>query len=407
MIPTTSATDPVIVSYKRTPFGRAKKGVFAQERPEDLAAAAVAGALADLSAEAIALLADSYYGCAVPEGTQGDNLARRVNVMLGFDFLPGVTVNRFCASSLQALAMASQAIRAGEGSAYLAAGVESTSSAPPVVTSPHPIFADAAQRALQTFSNREEWVNPRDLGLLPDVSIPMGLTAEFVASLTGTSRENQDEWALTSQSRARQSASMGLFDQEIVPYTTASGLLVQTDECPRPETTSEALSSLNPVFREDGTVTAGNASPLNDGASSMVVMSAATASELGYRPLARILGSAASGISPEIMGLGPVEASRRLLNRFGLGINDIDVIELNEAFAAQVVPTIRQLGADPERVNPLGGAIALGHPFGATGIRLVGSAMNALNQRDGALGLATLCVGGGQGMALLIERLNS
>jgi len=406
MNPRLEVTDPVIVSYKRTPFGRAKKGLLAQERPEDLAAAAVAGALADLGTEVVTQLADSFYGCAVPEGTQGDNVARRVNVMLGFDFLPGVTVNRFCASSLQSLAMASQAIRAGEGSAYLTAGVESTSTAPPVVNSPHPAFAEAAERARQTFLTPEEWVNPRDLGFLPDVSIPMGMTAEFVASLTGTSRKDQDEWALISQTRARRSASMGLFEQEIVPYTTVSGLLVQNDECPRPETTREALSSLNPVFSEDGTVTAGNASPLNDGASSMVVMSAATANEFGYKPLARILGSAASGLSPEIMGLGPVEASRRLLKRFGLGISDIDVIELNEAFAAQVVPTIHQLGADPERVNPLGGAIALGHPFGATGIRLVGSAINALNQRDGALGMATLCVGGGQGMALLIERLH-
>jgi acetyl-CoA C-acetyltransferase len=403
---TTSANDSVIVSYRRTPFGRAKKGVFAEERPEDLAAAAVAGALVDLGSEVLSLLEDSYYGCAVPEGTQGDNIARRVNVMLGHDFLPGVTVNRFCASSLQALAMASQAIRAGEGSAYLAAGVESTSSAPPVVNAPHPVFTESARRAKRAFELHEEWTNPREFGLSPDVSIPMGMTAEFVAGLTKTSRQDQDEWAFVSQSRARQCAEAGLLKQEIVKYTTKSGNVVEIDECPRPETTLEGLASLNPVFRDNGTVTAGNASPLNDGASSMVVMSAAAANDLGIKPQARILGSAATALSPEIMGLGPVEASRKLLKRFGMAIDDIDVIELNEAFAAQVVPTIRMLKADPERVNPFGGAIAMGHPFGATGIRLVGSAINALKHRDGTLGLATLCVGGGQGMALLIERLD-
>jgi acetyl-CoA C-acetyltransferase len=250
-----------------------------------------------------------------------------------------------------------------------------------------------------------EWTDPRSEGLVPDVYISMGKTAELVARLTGTTRRDQDEWALQSQLRAAAAIEAGYFAREIVPYTRTDGSVIAADDGPRPGTTLDGLAALNPVFREDGSVTAGNASPLNDGASAAVLMSAARASELGLTPLARILGTAASALSPEIMGLGPISATQKLLGRLRLNIGDIDLIELNEAFAAQVVPVVRRLGADPARVNVHGGAIAIGHPFGATGVRLTGTLINALQERDGRLGLATLCVGGGQGMALVLERL--
>ncbi|YCH09016.1 acetyl-CoA C-acyltransferase [Arthrobacter sp. alpha11c] len=398
--------DAVVVAYRRTPIGRARKGSLAAERPEDLALAAIRGALAAVPQLGSDAFADAYVGCAVPQGAQGDNIGRRIMVLAGMDTVPAVTVNRFCASSLQATAMAAQAVRAGDGDAFLVAGVESTSAVPPVTDNPHPAFAEAARRADASFEAGQPWVDPRDRGELPDVYLSMGKTAEFVARLTGTSRRDQDEWALESQRRAERAVQSGYFAREIVSVTTASGMVVSADDGPRPGTTMEALSGLKPVFHESGTVTAGNASPLNDGASALVVMSTRRAGELGLRPLARILGSAASGLSPEIMGLGPVAASSRLLDRLGLSIGDIDVVELNEAFAAQVVPVVRKLGADPERVNPFGGAIALGHPFGATGARLVGTLINGLQTTDGSLGLATLCVGGGQGMAMVLERLS-
>ena len=398
--------DAVVVAYRRTPIGRARKGSLAAERPEDLALAAIRGALAAVPQLDAAEFEDAYVGCAVPQGAQGDNIGRRIMVLAGMDNVPAVTVNRFCASSLQAAAMAAQAVRAGDGDAFLVAGVESTSSVPPVTENPHPAFADAARRADAIFEAGQPWVDPRDGGGLPDVYVSMGKTAEFVARQSGTSRRDQDEWALESQRRAERAVQSGYFASEIVSVVTATGRIVGADDGPRPGTTLEALSGLKPVFHESGTVTAGNASPLNDGASALVVMSARRAGELGLRPLARILGSAASGLSPEIMGLGPVDASHRLLDRLGLSINDIDIVELNEAFAAQVVPVVRKLGADPDRVNPFGGAIALGHPFGATGARLVGTLINGLQTKDQTLGLATLCVGGGQGMAMIVERLS-
>ena len=398
--------DAVVVAYRRTPIGRARKGSLATERPEDLALAAIRGALAAVPQLDAAEFEDAYVGCAVPQGAQGDNIGRRIMVLAGMDTVPAVTVNRFCASSLQATAMAAQAVRAGDGDVFLVAGVESTSSAPPVTENPHPAFADAARRADATFEAGQQWVDPRAAGELPDVYMSMGKTAEFVARQSGTSRRDQDEWALESQRRAERAVQSGYFASEIVSLVTATGRIVGADDGPRPGTTLEALSGLKPVFHESGTVTAGNASPLNDGASALVVMSARRAGELGLRPLARILGSAASGLSPEIMGLGPVDASLRLLDRLGLSISDVDIVELNEAFAAQVVPVVRKLGADPERVNPFGGAIALGHPFGATGARLVGTLINGLQTKDETLGLATLCVGGGQGMAMIVERLS-
>ncbi|UNK45714.1 acetyl-CoA C-acyltransferase [Arthrobacter sulfonylureivorans] len=406
MIPALAPHDAVVVAYRRTPIGRARKGSFAGERPEDLALAAVTGVLAATPQLDPTELADAYVGCAVPEGAQGDNIGRRVMIMAGMDHLPAATVNRFCASSLQATAMAAQAVRAGDGQAFLVAGVESTSSTPPVTTSPYPGFAAAGRRADELFESGAEWSDPRNRGELPDIYIDMGKTAEFVARSTGTTRRDQDEWALESQLRAARAIEAGYFAREITPVTTADGRKVTADDGPRPTTTMDGLSGLQPVFHASGTVTAGNASPLNDGASALIVMSAGRAKELGLTPLARILGTTASGLSPEVMGLGPVEASQRLMARLGLSIDDIDVVELNEAFAAQVVPVVRQLKADPAKVNPFGGAIALGHPFGATGARLVGTLINGLQAKDATLGLATLCVGGGQGMAMAIERLS-
>lgn len=397
--------DAVIVAVKRTPIGRAFKGSLAQERPEDLSLTAVSAALASLPALQPSDLDDFYLGCAVPEGFQGDNIARRVAVLAGYDKLPATTVNRFCASSLQAAAMASQAIKAGDAQAILVGGVESVSTQRPVEVQPHPAFVDAADRADGVFETGVDWTDPRATGELPDVYISMGKTAEFVAQTTGTTRQAQDDWALESQMRATAALDANYFDAEIAAHTTCDGTVVDTDDGPRPTTTAEGLAGLNPAFHPEGTVTAGNASPLNDGASAMVIMRAARAHELGITPLARIVGSAASALSPEIMGLGPVEATNKLLARLGLTIKDIDIVELNEAFAAQVVPVVDQLGADPSTVNPHGGAIALGHPFGATGVRLLGTLLNGLTVQDRSLGLATLCVGGGQGMAMVIERV--
>lgn len=401
-----SPSDAVVVAYKRTPFGRARKGSLAAERPEDLALAAVRAALADVPAVNPATLDDFYLGTAVPEGAQGDNAARRVAVYAGYDSLPGASINRFCASSVQAIASAARAIRSGDGDAFLVGGMESTSRTPPMPTDVYPGSEVPASRSDEIFASDVRWIDPRSQGLQPDVYIAMGRTAEFVAGLTSTSRRDQDEWALQSQRRTVAAVAAGWFDAEIVPYVRADGILVTADDCPRPETSIEGLAALRPAFKESGTVTAGNASPLNDGASAAVLMSAAKARELGVRPLARVLGASASALSPEIMGLGPVGATRKLLDRLGLTVADLDLVELNEAFAAQVVPTVRELGLDPDRVNVHGGAIAIGHPFGATGVRLTGTLIRALQQRDRTLGLVTLCVGGGQGMALALERLS-
>lgn len=398
--------DAVIVSYRRTAFGRARKGSLATERPEDLALTAVRAALDDVPQLDPAILDDFYLGTAAPEGAQGDNVARRVAVYAGYDSLPGATVNRFCASSLQALAGAARAIRSGDGDAFLVAGMESTSSTPPSSVNIHPNGAGPATRADRLFDSGEQWRDPRGAGEMPDVYISMGKTAEFVAELTGTSRADQDAWALQSQQRAAAALDAGWFSGEIVGHARADGTVVSADDGPRPDTSLDVLATLPPVFRTGGTVTAGNASPLNDGASAAVLMSASKAQTLGLTPLGRILGAASAALSPEIMGLGPVGATRRLLDRLGLSVGDIDLTELNEAFAAQVVPTIRELGLDPDRVNVHGGAIALGHPFGATGVRLTGTLLRALRTHDRTLGLATLCVGGGQGMSLVMERLS-
>lgn len=403
---TTVPNDAVIVAYQRTPFGRARKGTLAGERPEDLAKAAVSSVLATLLAVNKVAVDDFYLGTAVPEGAQGDNIARRVAVLSGMDELPGATINRFCASSLEAMAAGARAIKANDGDVYLVGGVESTSTTPPVTTSPYPGMEKEAERTRRVLESGDQWSDPRQAGEEPDLYVPMGTTAELVARSTNTTRRDQDEWALLSQQRAVKAIEQSFFEQEILAYERSDGTVIRADDGPRPSTSMEGLEALRPAFIEGGTVTAGNASPLTDGASAAVLMSARRADELGITPLARVLGTAATGLSPEIMGLGPVEASKKVLQRLGMTIDDIDLIELNEAFAAQVVPVIRELAADPGRVNVHGGAIALGHPFGATGVRLVGTLMNSLRSTDGTLGLATLCVGGGQGMAMVIERLS-
>jgi len=397
--------DAVIITYRRTPFGRARKGSLATERPEDLALAAVRATLASVPQLSPADLDDFYLGTAVPEKAQGDNIARRVAVLAGLDQLPAATVNRFCASSLQAAAMAAHAIKAGDADVVLVGGVESTSSTPPLTVSPYPGSEAAQMQADHLFNEAEPWTDPREHGLVPDVYIATGKTAEFVAQLTGTSRRDQDEWALASHQRAVRAREDGFYDREITPVKRRDGVIVSVDDGPRPSTSLEILSGLPAAFREHGSVTAGNSSPLNDGASAAIITSARYAKAHGITPLARILGTSASALSPEIMGLGPVEATRKLLSRLKMTLRDFDLIELNEAFAAQVVPVVRQLEADPERVNVHGGAIALGHPFGASGVRLLGTLAHGLQEHDGDLGLATLCVGGGQGMALAIERL--
>lgn len=400
----TPENDAVIVAARRTPIGRAGKGSLVHDRPEDLAVSVVQGVLEQLPALAVEEIEDFYLGCAVPEGVQNQNIARRITVLAGYDSLPAVTVNRFCASSLQAARMAAHAVRAGEGDVFLVGGVESVSHQQPGDLHRHAAFDDADDRVREVFETGAAWGDPRTAGRLPDVYVAMGVTAELVARATGTSRRDQDEWALHSQLRAAAAEERGYFQREIIPYRRSDGTVVARDDGIRPETTLDVLAGLRGAFHPEGTVTAGNSSPLNDGASAALIMSARKATELGIEPLARIVSSAASALSPEIMGLGPVEASRKALARAGLTIDDIDIVELNEAFAAQVVPAVRQLGADPSKVNPFGGAIALGHPYGSTGVRLLTTLINGLQWTDGTLGLATLCVGGGQGMALVIER---
>ncbi|MCI0142519.1 acetyl-CoA C-acetyltransferase [Arthrobacter bambusae] len=411
-------TEAVIVSTARSPIGRAFKGSLKDERPDDLAAAMVTAALAKIPAfDPGALdgrgLDDLYLGCAEPSGEAGSNMARVVTVLTGLDTVPAATINRFCASSLQTLRMAFHAIRSGEGHAFVSAGVESVSryqnwvGAGETDTSLHnPLFEAARARTTARAGSNTPWTDPRLGGRMPDVYIAMGQTAENVATSHGISREEQDLWAVRSQNRAEAAVASGFYAREITPYTRKDGTVVERDDSPRSGVTLEAVSALQPVFRKEGTVTAGNACPLNDGAAAVVVMSDVGARELGLEPLARIVSTGVSALSPELMGMGPVESSRRALALAGLSMADIDLVELNEAFAVQVVASARELGIDPEKLNVHGGAIALGHPFGMTGARMTTTLLNGLRERDGTLGLATLCVGGGQGMAVVFERLS-
>jgi len=406
-------TDAVIVATARTPIGRAFKGSLKDVRPDDLSEQVVRGLLGRLPALDPETIDDLYWGCADPSGAHGSNLARVIAVLAGMDHLPAATINRFCASSTQTMRMAFHAIKAGEGDTFLVGGVECVSQYTSFAGAggsdaevQNPRFADAAARAAETARTNAVWIDPREQGLLPDVYLAMGQTAENVATSRAVSRQRQDEWGVLSQNRAEKAIADGFFEREILPVTLADGSVVTRDDGPRAGVTLEAVAGLNPVFRENGTVTAGNCCPLNDGASGVVVMSDVRARELGLTPLARIVSTGVSGLSPEVMGLGPVEASRQALARAGMSIGDMDLYEINEAFAAQVLPSADDLGMDPDRLNVHGGAIALGHPFGSTGTRIMTTLINGLQARDGQFGLETMCVGGGQGMAIIVERLS-
>jgi acetyl-CoA C-acetyltransferase len=406
-------TEAVIVSTARTPIGRAFKGSLKDIRPDDLSVQVIRAALAKVPELDPTLVEDLYWGCAEPSGRHGSNMARVVSVLAGFDGLPGSTINRFCASSVQTTRMAYHAIKAGEGDIFLSGGVECVSqytswagAGGSAGDDQNPTFKPAQERSEAIAKSNEAWTDPREQGLVPDVYLSMGQTAENVATLKGVSRERQDEWGVTSQNRAEKAIADGFFEREIAPVTLADGTVVSKDDGPRAGVTLEALQGLNPVFREQGTITAGNCCPLNDGAAAVVVMSDTKAKELGLTPLARVVSTGVSALSPEIMGLGPVEASRQALARAGMTIGDLDLYEINEAFAAQVLPSADELGMDFDKLNVHGGAIALGHPFGSTGARITTTLLNGLASRDGQLGLETMCVGGGQGMAIIYERLS-
>ncbi|MFT4010779.1 MAG: acetyl-CoA C-acetyltransferase [Nocardioidaceae bacterium] len=402
--------EAVIVATARSPIGRANKGSLKDMRPDDLAAQMVSAALAKLPELDPAQIDDLYLGVGQPAGESGHNLARIVAVLLGLDHLPGATVNRYCSSSVQTTRMAFHAIKAGEGDVFVSAGVETVSRfvkgmADGMPDTQNPIFADARARTQQTVEEGLGWHDPREDGNIPDSYIAMGFTAENVAKLRGLSRHELDEFGVRSQNLAEKAIANGFWAKEITPVTLPDGSVASTDDGPRPGVTYEAVSQLQPVFRPDGVVTAGNCCPLNDGAAAVVIMSDTKAAELGVTPLARIVATGVTGLSPEIMGMGPVEASKQALARAGMSIGDIDLVEINEAFAAQVVPSYQELGIDLDRLNVNGGAIAVGHPFGMTGARLQNTLLNSLDWHDKTTGLITMCVGGGQGMALILERL--
>jgi len=398
--------EAVIVATTRSPIGRAFKGSMVDLRPDDLLATVIAAAMAKVPALTPEHLDDVMVGAGLPGGEQGFNLARIVTALLGWE-VPGTTITRYCASSLQTTRMALHAIRAGEGHAFVSAGVEmvsrygnGTSDAPE--TARNPRFAEAAARTQAMIASGAEWVAADGL---PDVYVPMGITAENVARLHGVSREAMDDFAHESQRRYGRALESGFWAREILPIELPDGRVLDADESPRPDADRARMAELAPVFRPDGSVTAGNSCPLNDGAAAVIVTSDELASRLGLTPLARIVSTGVSALDPEIMGLGPVEASRRALANAGMTIADMDIVEINEAFAAQVLPSADELGIDHERLNPHGGAIALGHPFGMTGARITGTLLNGLVERDGTFGLETMCVGGGQGMAMVVERL--
>jgi len=404
--------EAVIVATARSPIGRAFKGSLTGIRPDDLGAQIVAAALAKVPQLDPADIGDLILGCGLPGGEQGFNMARVIAVLLGHDHLPGTTVNRYCSSSLQTTRMAFHAIKAGEGDVYISAGVECVSrfakgSSDSLPDTKNPRFGDAQRRTDRARSGEAgPWHDPRQDGQLPDIYIAMGETAENVAQLRGISREQQDEFGVRSQNLAEKAIADGFWQREITPVTLPDGTVVSADDGPRPGVTIEKVAALQPAFRPDGTVTAANCCPLNDGAAAVVVMSDVKAAELGITPLARIVSSGVTALSPEIMGLGPVQASRQALARAGLAIDDIDLVEINEAFAAQVIPSYTDLGIDIAKLNVNGGAIAVGHPFGMTGARITTTLLNSLQFHDATLGLETMCVGGGQGMAMIFERLS-
>ncbi|MFI5492742.1 acetyl-CoA C-acetyltransferase [Actinoplanes sp. NPDC051859] len=412
--------EAVIVATARSPIGRAFKGSLKDLRPDDLAATIVDAALAKVPQLDRALIEDLYLGCGLPGGEQGFNMARVVATLLGLDGLPGATTTRYCASSLQTTRMAFHAIKAGEGDIFVSAGVETVSrfargnsdALPPDAQAvvgggwENPKFADARVRTTEAATNGGVWHDPRQDGQLPDIYLGMGFTAENLAQAYDVSRADMDEFGVRSQNLAEKAIANGFWQREITPVTTPDGTVVSTDDGPRPGVTMEAVAGLKPVFRPDGRITAGNCCPLNDGAAAVVIMSDTKARELGITPLARIISTGVTALSPEIMGLGPVEATRQALKRAGMTVDDIDLVEINEAFAAQVIPSYRELNIPLDKVNVNGGAIAVGHPFGMTGARITGTLLNSLEFHDKSIGLETMCVGGGQGMAMVIERLS-
>jgi acetyl-CoA C-acetyltransferase len=404
--------EAVIVAAARSPIGRAYKGSLREMRADDLAAAMVRAALEQVPQLDPAQIDDLLLGCGQPAGEQGYGLARVVAVLLGLDGVPGTTVQRYCASSLQTTRMALHAIRAGEGSVFVSAGAEAVSAfvrgkSDGMPDTHNPLFAQAEERSAERATGAGgSWSDPREAGALPDVYLGMGYTAENVAQRFGVSRAEQDEFALLSQARAAKAIADGFWQRDITPVTAPDGTVVAADDCPRPGTTLDGLAGLKPVFYPAGTVTAGNCCPLNDGAAALVIMSDTRAAELGITPLARILSTGVSAISPEIMGVTPIEATRRALANAGMSISDVDLLEINEAFAAQVLPSVRELGIDMDRVNVHGGAIAVGHPFGMTGARITTTLINGLRAHDKQIGVETMCAAGGQGMAMVIERLS-
>jgi acetyl-CoA C-acetyltransferase len=400
--------EAVIVAASRTPIGRANKGSLVDCRPDDLSAGVVRAVLDQVPALDPAEVEDLLWGCGQPAGESGYNVARVVAILAGLSQAPGATVNRYCSSSLQTIRMAGHAIKAGEGDVFVAGGVETVSRflkgmSDGLPGTHNPMFTDAEARSTAHGEGGDGPWKPNDG--FPDVYLAMGQTAENVAEQEHVSREEMDEFALRSQQRAVEAQKNGFFEREITPVTAPDGTLVSTDDGPRPDTTLEKLSSLKPAFRPGGTITAGNACPLNDGAAATIVMSDTRAEALGITPKARIVASGVTAIDPEIMGLGPIEASRQALARAGMTIDQIDLVEINEAFAAQVIPSARHLGIPLEKLNVHGGAIALGHPFGMTGARIMATLLNGLEDKGLRYGLETMCVGGGQGMAMIVERL--
>ena len=403
--------EAVIVSTARSPIGRANKGSLKDLRPDDLAAQMVQAALDKVPALDTGDINDLMLGCGLPGGEAGNNMGRVVAVLLGLDHVPGTTLTRYCSSSVQTSRMAFHAIKAGEADVVVSAGVEAVSryakgTSDHLPDTRNPRFAAASERTDAFEQGGHTWADPRQDGTLPDIYISMGQTAENVAQVKGVTREEADEFGVRSQNLAEKAITNGFWAKEITPVTLPDGSVVTADDGPRVGVTYEQVSQLKPVFRPDGIVTAGNCCPLNDGAAAVVVMSDTKAAELGLTPLARIVSTGLTALSPEIMGMGPVEATRQALRHAGMGIDDMDLVEINEAFAAQVIPSYKELGIDIDRLNINGGSIAVGHPFGMTGARLQATMVNALQHHDKQFGLVTLCVGGGQGMAIVLERLS-
>jgi acetyl-CoA C-acetyltransferase len=402
--------EAVIVSAARTPIGRANKGSLKDFRPDDLSVLAIRAALDKIPELDPTTIDDLILGCGLPGGESGFNMGRVVATMLGYDQIPGTTITRYCSSSVQTSRMAFHAIKSGEGDAFISAGVETVSrfakgTSDHLPDTKNHLFDGAEERTVEQAQGGQDWHDPRDDGKVPDIYIAMGQTAENVARLRGLDRKELDEFGVRSQNLAEKAINDGFWANEITPVTTPDGTVVEKDDGPRAGVTYEAIADLKPVFRPDGVVTAGNCCALNDGAAAVIVMSDTRAKELGLTPLARIVSTGVTGLSPEIMGLGPVEASKQALARANMSIDDIDLVEINEAFAAQVVPSYQDLGIDLDKLNVNGGAIAVGHPFGMTGARLQNTMLNSLKWHDKSTGLITMCVGGGQGMALILERL--